>query len=269
MPMATSDRTTSGLRVMGRRSVGKRPSHYGAEASPANADGRRKATNARSALRLPPRASAPSRKVHRFRATGGRFRSRRTADGGVERREVVRRSDVRPGTVVTLARNDAASDPFAVERKHPELHPARKLAEERAVVQADVAEREPLAVALVDALAGQHEIAARVIGWIGHHYEMHARRRVRIAHRRSAQRERRVVEAREDVARYDDDRPGREQVGGGRDAAGGFERLGLARIADSHAVRGAVAERVDDRVGAMRDVDRDVAKAGARERLDL
>ena len=63
--------------------------------------------------------------------------------------------------------------------------------------------------------------------------------------------------------------PGGEQRQRGRDAAGGFERLGFARPANAHAERAPSPSAAISCVGAMRDVDDDVAKAGARERLDL
>ena len=115
----------------------------------------------------------------------------------------------------------------------------------------------------------QREVAARVIGRVGHHDEVDARGGGVRAHRGDRRRQRGVVVRGPDVAGDDQHRACGQQGEGRGDAAGGFQRLGFARPVQAHPECGAVAQRRDQPVGEVRGVDRDVAVAGARERLDL
>src|SRR5260221_101453 len=76
------------------------------------------------------------------------------------------------------------------------------------------------------------------------------------------------VEVAEEVAVDDKEGPVAEQVKRLCDSPRGFERLGLARVADGDAEAASIAERGFDHVAEMRVVDHDLANARAREGLD-
>src|SRR6266496_241398 len=76
------------------------------------------------------------------------------------------------------------------------------------------------------------------------------------------------VEIAEEVAVDDKEGTIAEQMKRLCDSPRGFERLGLARVADRDAEASSVAQRGFDHVAEMCVVDHDLADAGARERLD-
>jgi hypothetical protein len=189
----------------------------------------------------------------------------------IERREIGRRADVGPRPVVAFARDVPEANPFAVERQHFQPDAARKLAKQRRVVDADVAERQPLACIRFDALADECEVAARVVRRVRDHHEVHARRlrSAGFAQRVESGTKRRVIEPRPDVAGNDQRGTRRKQRRRRRNAAGSLERLRLARPCDAHAERIPGAECGNESFRAMRRVDRDVAESRLRERFDL
>jgi hypothetical protein len=160
-------------------------------------------------------------------------------------------------------------DPVLEIGQQFELRVAGKFAEKGGVENTDIAVRQPGRPVAMDARALECEVAFGVVGRIGHHHEVHARRGVVHGHRIGARPERGVVEGGPHVARDDGHGPfGQERQRRG-DAAGGLQRLRLARPRDAHVPRAPVAERGDERVGKMGDVDHQRGVARARERFDL
>src|SRR5438552_546625 len=104
-------------------------------------------------------------------------RPRRLHKLRIERREIGWRADIGPRTLEALARHEPARHPITPQRQQAEGDAARQLTKKCRVVQTDVPINE-----LRVAFGAQHAVTKRkvtinVVRWIGHHYEMNARRK--------------------------------------------------------------------------------------------
>src|SRR6185436_7167443 len=72
-----------------------------------------------------------------------------------------------------------------------------------------------------------------------------------------------------DVRVYQQERLSPEQRQRIGDAAGGFQALALARVAQAQPIAAAVAQPLDDALAEVRHVDHRLAKAGARQALEM
>ena len=125
-------------------------------------------------------------------------------------REIGRCADIGPCTLEALAGHEPERHPVAPQRQQAEGDAARQLTKKCRVVQADIPINE-----LRIAIGAQHAVTKRkvtinVVRWIGHHYEMNARRKRISRHCLRARNERRIVKRCPDVAGYDQRRARRQ-----------------------------------------------------------
>ena len=117
--------------------------------------------------------------------------------------EIGWRADIGPRTLEALARHEPARHPITPQRQQAEGDAARQLTKKCRVVQTDVPINE-LRVAFGDQHAvTKRKVTINVVRWIGHHYEMNARRKRIPRHCLRARNERRIVKRCPDVAGYD------------------------------------------------------------------
>jgi hypothetical protein len=118
-----------------------------------------------------------------------------------------------------------------------------------------------------DLPAVQSEIAVRMM--IGVVDEQQVRQRSALLESGDGAGEMSVIVVAEDVRVDDRERRGAEQRQRLRNAAGGFERLGLRRIDDIDAVAAAVPERSFDQRSQISMIDHDARKPGGGELLEV
>src|SRR6266851_7754100 len=187
---------------------------------------------------------------------------RRSSDVPVKSRKPLGCSDVVPDAAVHFAGDPLARHRLAQERRELSLGTRSDALEELGAIKTDAAEGQLGFAVRVDFGAPQAEVSLRMVRWIRDQNEVRE-----IPSERAAD-ESGEVEIAEDVAVDGDERFGAQKRQRLDDSAGGFERLGLARVADRDAQGAPVAESGLDQVAEMRVIDYDLADTRPRERLD-
>ena len=187
-----------------------------------------------------------ARRVDSCAIAGDAARRDGPSQRGIELSQVFRRADVGPRTPESLARNPAVGYPPLEVWKQFERRPARKFVKQGGIVDADARVRVPRHAVERDPSVDEGEIPLAMVGRIRHQHEVGARVRCIARHRLGPAAKRSVVERRIDVAGHDQCGSRRQERQRRGDAAGHFERHGLERPVERHAVLGAIAQRVDE-----------------------